>query len=230
MRILLTNDDGYDAPGLAALAGLAAAIGEVAIVAPSSEQSYMGHRVTTRTVLKPVEYAPNCFHVNGTPADCVRIALRALGIQPDLVLSGINKGGNLGADIYTSGTVAAAREAAYLGVPAIAVSQFVNGSLPLDWNRAGMLARRAVLECLQRGCNGGGRFWNVNLPHPAPESDLAAISLCECEPDTAPQDVRYRAVEGGFEYAGRYANRPASEGRDVALCFGGAITISALGL
>jgi 5'-nucleotidase len=228
MLILLTNDDGYDAPGLAALEQAARTCGDVVVVAPATEQSYMGHRVTTKALLTPVEYAPQRFHVNGTPADCVRIALRALGLQPDLVLSGINRGGNLGADIYTSGTVAAAREAAYLGLPALALSQYVNSQLELDWARAAHLAGRAIHTCRERGWNGGGRFWNVNLPHT--EAAPSDVAILDSEPDCGPQDVRYRAVDGGFEYCGRYADRPATPGRDVALCLGGAITLSELRL
>ena len=111
MRILLTNDDGWDAPGLAALKTLAAELGEIHVLAPRDPQSYMSHRVTTDKPMHLVETSANQFHLEGTPADCVRAALREVICDVDWVLAGINRGGNLGADLFTSGTVAAAREA-----------------------------------------------------------------------------------------------------------------------
>ena len=225
MRILVTNDDGFEAPGLEALTRVAAGHGDVVVVAPTVEQSYMGHRVTAHDVLRPVAYAPGRFHLNGTPADCVRIALRGLRLEVDLVLSGINCGGNLGADIYTSGTVAAAREAAFLGKPALALSQYVQAGTPLDWSETAACAGRAVAELLTAGVAEQGVYWNVNLPHPGP-----AAGMVQCEPDAHPLDVRFAEEDGGFRFAGRYADRPRAEGRDVAQCFAGYITVSRLRL
>jgi 5'-nucleotidase len=225
MTILLTNDDGYFAPGLAALLGVAERLGEVWVVAPETEQSYMGHRVTTGEALRASEYAARRFHVNGTPADCVRIAVRALGLRPDLVLSGINRGGNLGVDVYTSGTVAAAREAAIWGIPSAALSQYVVAKRELVWERSAKLAETAVRELLQHSSE-AGTYWNVNFPHL--EEDEADVRICELDP--SPQDVHYAEEGDGFRFAGRYAQRPAYPGRDVAECFGGAITLSRLKL
>ena len=123
MRILVTNDDGWDAPGLAALKTLAGQIGDVYVLAPRDPHSYAGHRVTTDGPLVLTETGAREFTLSGTPADCVRVAIATLFPEIDWVLAGINRGGNLGADLFTSGTVAAAREAALLGRPAIAVSQ-----------------------------------------------------------------------------------------------------------
>jgi 5'-nucleotidase len=103
LRILVTNDDGWDAPGIDALKQLAAEIGEVYMLAPQDPHSYAGHRVTTDMPLRLVERAPNQFTLTGTPADCVRVALTTLFPDVDWVLSGINRGGNLGADIFSSG-------------------------------------------------------------------------------------------------------------------------------
>ncbi len=139
MRLLLTNDDGWDAPGLAALKTLAAQLGEVYVLAPRDPHSYAGHRVTTEDPLELVETGPQQFSLSGTPADCVRVALVELFPAIDWVLSGINRGGNLGADIFTSGTVAAAREAALLGKRAIAISQYVQKGMPLDWNWSALI-------------------------------------------------------------------------------------------
>lgn len=227
MKVLLTNDDGYAAPGLGALEAVAREFAsEVWIVAPAVEQSYAGHRVTTRAVLSPVAYGPGAWHVDGTPADCVRVALRALGLEPDLVLSGINQGGNLGIDVYTSGTVAAAREAAALGIPAIAVSQFIHGERTLDWQRTARLAARAVTH-LRGNPAGLGAFWNVNLPHPPDGDDAEAVGWQECAVDPNPQDVRFVPAEGGgFRYDGRYRARPRLAGADIDVCFRGMIAIS----
>ena len=113
MRILLTNDDGIDAPGLAALRDAAAVLGgDLVVVAPAECHSGCGHRVTTDRAIRVEELARGRFRVGGTPADCVRIAVAQLVPDAALVLSGINAGGNLGADVHHSGTVAAAREAA----------------------------------------------------------------------------------------------------------------------
>lgn len=229
MRILVTNDDGYDAPGLNVLWRVANEIGEVVVVAPREEQSYMGHRVTTKAPLAIEEYAKNRYHVNGTPADCVRVALRALRLEVDWVLSGVNQGGNLGSDIFTSGTVAAAREAAYLGLPAIALSQYVRGPRMLDWSATGAMAARAIRPLIESQAGAAaGWYWNINFPHPETTEELDALPLIECRPDTNPQDVRFERGEQGFVYCGRYHERPRSEARDVELCFGGAITLSRL--
>lgn len=222
----MSNDDGYFAPGLEALCRVAERWGEVWVVAPESEQSYMGHRVTaSQQELVPTAYAERRFHVNGTPADCVRVALRVLDLRPHLMLSGINKGGNLGVDIYTSGTVAAAREAAIWGLPAVALSQYVKREFPLDWGHTEVLAA-AALEVLLRQDFRSGEYWNVNLPHlPSPEPELAL-----CAPDPSPQDVHYTASGQGYRYNGVYAKRPAKPGHDVEHCFAGRIAISRLQL
>ena len=187
----------------------------------------MGHRVTTRDPLSVEEYAPQRFRVNGTPADCVRVALRALSLDIGWVFSGVNRGGNLGADLYSSGTVAAAREAAYLGVPAAALSQYVGRVRELDWRHTLAMTQRALRQVMAQPCPAGS-FWNINFPHPAPEADLELLALVECRPDANPQDVRFERSATGFVYCGRYQERPRSEARDVDLCFGGAITLSRL--
>ncbi len=122
-RILVTNDDGYFSPGIDALAAALGALGEVTIVAPQTEASAVGHALTLRRPLRFVAIKPGVWAVDGTPTDCVNIALSQLypdGV--DLVVSGINKGLNVGDDVTYSGTVAGALEAALLGYPAMAVS------------------------------------------------------------------------------------------------------------
>lgn len=225
-RILLTNDDGWDAPGLAALRALAESLGEVYTVAPRDPHSYAGHRVTTDAPLVLTETAERMYHLSGTPADCVRVALTAMLPGIDWVLSGINRGGNLGADIYSSGTVAAAREAALLGTPAVAVSQYVRRGLELDWNTSTELAL-PVVSGIMAGTPDAGEYWNINLPHldPGVQAEVA-----ECEPDAEPLDVRFERVGDHFHFRGSYAGRPRRAGLDVDRCFAGAITVSRLRL
>lgn len=122
--ILVTNDDGYRSPGIVALADALAPLGDVIVVAPTEEASAIGHALTLRRPLRLEELRPGVYGVDGTPTDCVNIAITQVlsGALPDLVVSGINKGWNLGDDVTYSGTVAGALEAALLGIPGLAVS------------------------------------------------------------------------------------------------------------
>ncbi len=123
IRILVTNDDGYRSEGIHALARALRAIGEVTIVAPMTEASAIGHALTLRRPLRLESIGDGVYAVDGTPTDCVNIAVtQVFKEMPSLVVSGINKGWNLGDDVTYSGTVAGALEASLLGVPAIAVS------------------------------------------------------------------------------------------------------------
>ncbi|MFN7920125.1 MAG: 5'/3'-nucleotidase SurE [Bryobacteraceae bacterium] len=223
LRLLVTNDDGWDAPGLAALADVARRFGEVVIVAPRDPHSYAGHRVTTDRPLELRATAGGAWWLDGSPADCVRVALRGLALDVDWVLAGINRGGNLGADLFTSGTVAAAREAALLGKPAIAISQYVRRDLALDWSQSAALAESAIERLVH--AREPGIYFNVNLPHRA---DGEEVGHAECEPDNQPLDVRFACEGAQWRYAGSYAGRPRTPGRDVDLCFGGAVTVSRL--
>jgi 5'-nucleotidase len=226
LRILLTNDDGWDAPGLAALKSAASEFGDVRVLAPFAQHSYAGHRVTTDVTLRIEEIAPNEFHLTGTPADCVRVALTTVFPDTDLVLSGINRGGNLGADLYTSGTVAAAREAALLGCPGIAVSQYIRRGMELDWRCSGRRARE-VLRQLLAEAREPKTYWNVNLPH---VEDGLRADFVHCDPDNQPLDIRYHREGEEVRYAGSYPDRPRTPGLDVDRCFAGSITISKLKL
>lgn len=122
MTVILTNDDGIDAPGIRAL--LSAVNGAGILVAPSDHYSGCGHRVTTTQPIRVEKRNDREYAISGTPADCSRIALNYLFPDTKLVLSGINSGGNMGVDVYISGTVAAIREAAFHRVPGIAISQY----------------------------------------------------------------------------------------------------------
>ena len=222
-QLIITNDDGIEAPGLAALAGAAAALGATCIVAPAGPQSGVGHQVTTEGEIWVDQLATDRWRVEGTPADCARLALTELAPHAAWLLSGINHGGNLGADVYTSGTVAAAREAALLGIRAIAVSHYVARAGTVDWALA---ARRLtpVLHALLARPLDAGHFWNVNLPHPPADAPPPPIVFCGL--DTRPLSVRYLRRGQRFAYVGDYHTRPRQAGRDVDVCLRGAIAVT----
>ena len=196
------------------------------MLAPRDQHSYAGHRVTTDGALHLIETGPREFNLSGTPADCVRVALAHLFPEIDWVLAGINRGGNLGADIFTSGTVAAAREATLLGKPAIAISQYVKKGMPLDWDWSRELARPMIEQLMteQRLAKG---YWNLNLPHTETGSQPRIV---HCTPDNEPLDIRFERELDRFRYSGDYRSRPRTPGKDVDLCFEGAITVSYLSL
>jgi 5'-nucleotidase len=219
----LTNDDGWDAPGLEALRQAAAGMGQCRVIAPVNPISGCGHRVTTSAPIAVTRPAPDILAVGGTPADCVRLALHHL--QPELswVLSGINSGGNLGTDIYHSGTVAAVREGVLHGVPGIALSQYVARGRAVDWSRSARWARE-VLPRLMAQALEPGAFWNVNFPHLAPDDPDPKIAFCPLDPSPLPLDYR---VEGDQAiYAALYQERHRLLGSDVDVCFAGQIAVT----
>jgi 5'-nucleotidase len=227
MRLLLTNDDGVHAPGLRALEEAAAALGELFVVAPSDAFSGCAHRVTTDGPVRVRQLGPNRFAVDGTPADCVRLALHGLVPAPGRVLSGVNAGGNLGADVYHSGTVAAVREAALHGVAGVALSQYRKRSLDFDWARAAVWSARVLADLLARPA-APGVFWNVNLPHL--NGDLPAPETVECPLDPGPLPLSFRRDGDAFHYSGDYHGRRRVAGADVDVCFGGRIAVTRLTL
>jgi 5'-nucleotidase len=229
MRLLLTNDDGIEAPGLALLAELAAAYGEVMVVAPASEHSGSGHQVTTRSPIAVETYGERRWKVHGTPGDCVRLALHGLCGPVDWVLSGINPGGNLGTDVYHSGTVAAAREAALHGVPGLAISQLRRRELALDWERT-RAALAGELAALLSAPPPPGCYWNLNLPHPAPGEAVGALLRCPLDPSPLPLSFSRNQLTGSYRYDGDYHLRQRQPGSDVERCMAGSITLTELRL
>ncbi len=222
-RLLLTNDDGIDAPGLAALGRASSGFGGATVVAPLGAQSGCSHKVTTDAPVPIERRAEGRFSVDGTPADCVRLALHHLAGPVDWVISGINAGANLGADVHHSGTVAAVREGAMHGVPGIAVSQYIVRRCAIDWDRAARWTARVLGLLLDRPTP-PETFWNVNLPHPGPEVEEPEIVFCPVDP--SPHPLAYRVGDGGAEYSGSYPDRPRRPGWDVDVCFGGRVAIS----
>jgi len=222
-RIILTNDDGIDAPGLGALRAASEHLPDRHVYAPLDPQSGCGHRVTTHATIREVERPGGQVAVDGTPADCVRVAIHRFGAEEiGWVLSGVNAGGNLGTDVYHSGTVAAVREAAMRGIPGIAVSHYIARGRTLDWDQATRWTTR-VLQILMARPHRPGTFWAVNLPHPAPDAPEPDLVFCPLDPNPLP--LGFRADEGGLRYFAEYQSRLRDPGADVAVCFGGQIAV-----
>lgn len=161
--ILITNDDGYRAPGLRALREAVADLGEVVVIAPDRERSACGQGITIKGPLIVEKVDDSTFAVDGTPADCVILALASLlSERPAVVLSGINRGANLGDDVYYSGTVGGAREAAFWGIPAGACSLVTRGR-PLDFTEAAKHSRN-LCELLLTTPPTPGVLLNLNVP------------------------------------------------------------------
>ena len=225
MTLILTNDDGIDAPGIRAL--LKAVNGHGILVAPRDHYSGCGHQVTTTAPIQLDKRSDTEYAIAGTPADCVRIGLHYLFPDTRFVLSGINAGGNLGADVYISGTVAAIREAAFHRIPGIAISQYKKRGLTVDWDCSAQWAAKALTELMHRP-QIPGTYWNVNLPHLEPGSPDPELVFCK--PCTQPLPVDFRIEENDFYYCGEYANRKRDRGSDVDICFSGSIAITQLSL
>ena len=173
MRILISNDDGYLAPGLAALVQAVQGLGQIEVIAPEQNASGTSNALTLSRPLQVFSAGaglPGVRFVNGTPSDCVHVALTGLlGYRPDLVLSGINQGANMGDDTLYSGTVAAAMEGYLFGVPAIAFSQTEKGWAHVD--AAGRVVRSLVQQVLAQGLPAEPFLLNVNIPNRA-DADL----------------------------------------------------------
>ena len=187
MKILLTNDDGVYAPGLAALYRELQLLGEVVVVAPESEQSAVGHAITLMTPLRVKEVSLNCgvegFAVSGFPADCVKIAMaELLPSPPDLVVSGINLGPNVGINVLYSGTVSAATEAGILGVKGVAFS-LDSYDKNADFATAATLARELLEQVRGWGAWNNGVCLNINLPN-LPRAEIKGVRITR--QDTGP--------------------------------------------
>ena len=177
MKILLSNDDGYQAPGIVALFEAIKDLGEVEVVAPEHNNSAKSNALTLHSPLY-VHLAGNGFrYVNGTPADCVHVALTGLlGYRPDLVVSGINNGANMGDDTIYSGTVGAAMEGYLFGIPAIAFSQTQKGWAHID--DAARKARDLVQQVIAHTeMDGAPWLLNVNIPN-LPYDEIKPFRVC----------------------------------------------------
>ncbi len=227
MRILISNDDGYLAPGLAALAEALASVAEITVVAPESNRSGASNSLTLDRPLS-VQRAANGFYVvNGTPSDCVHIAITALlATPPDLVVSGINNGQNMGDDTLYSGTVAAATEGYLFGIPAIAFSQVDHGWAHID--AAGRVARDIVLR--HAAILAAPYLLNVNIPN-VPYEQMGAFEATrlgkrhQSEPVVRTLDPRGREI---FWIGAPGARRDGSDGTDFHATTQGRVSITPL--
>jgi 5'-nucleotidase len=176
-RVLLTNDDGIDAPGLEVLEAVAAEIAdEVWVVAPAHDQSGTSHSISLHSPLRTSAHGERRFGVGGTPGDCVVMAVRHLmPAPPSLILSGVNRGGNLGTETMFSGTVGAAMTGMLLGLPSIAMSQVFSGRNRVRWETARARAPD-VIRRLNAASRGAPVCLNVNFPDVDP-ADAGPLTL-----------------------------------------------------
>jgi 5'-nucleotidase len=228
MKLLLTNDDGIDAAGLQALVDAARTLGDPVVVAPAGPQSGVSHRVTWHDGVRIEPRGEERYAIHGTPADCVRLGL--LKVVPDAkwILSGINHGANLGADVHYSGTVAAVREAVLHGWPGIAVSHYRKSGVEYDWARAASWVTPILTDIVSRPIE-PGLFYNVNLPMLPAGAARPEVVWCSLDPNPLPLNYRHEE-ESDLYYAGDYQLRHRTPGDDVDVCFGGRIAVTAVRL
>lgn len=234
MRILVSNDDGVHAEGIKVLARELARLGDVWVVAPLEERSTTGHSLTIHKPLRMLRLESRFYGVSGSPADCVYMGIRqVLKGMPDLVVSGINRGANLGQDVYYSGTVSAAREACILGIPSMAVSLCVDFARPkldsqMHYDTAAKLAVQVLRQLYgqKTGQKIGSKLATDNMPQQTllnlnvPDKPLAAIKGVQM----ARQGFRFysgsilrRTDHRGKDYywvGGRYKGFKKDEGTD----------------
>lgn len=227
MRILISNDDGYLAPGINALAEALATVADITVVAPDSNRSGASNSLSLDRPLSVSKAANGFYFVNGTPTDCVHVALTGmLDFRPDLVVSGINNGQNMGDDTLYSGTVAAATEAYLFGIPAIAFSQVNHGWEHID--AAARVAREIVLRRFD--ALPAPYLLNVNIPN-LPYEQMGPLVPTrlgrrhQAEPVIRAQDPRGREI---FWIGAPGACRDAGEGTDFYATAQGQISVTPL--
>lgn len=233
-RILVSNDDGILAPGLKVLERIAKSFSkDVWVVAPAAEQSAASHSLTLRRPVRVQKLGPRRFTVDGTPTDCILVAQhKLLGERgADIVLSGVNSGANLGEDISYSGTVAAAKEAAHLGLPAVAFSQcrYPDGEIP--WATAARYGAQ-VLQQLADFSWRGRILVNINFPAVKPE-DVAGIAVCPQGERVAATSVNEHRDPMGRPYLwiGDFSSdKTAQSGSDLGTIASGKVAITPLHL
>jgi 5'-nucleotidase len=243
MRILITNDDGINAPGLKVLEEIAAEIagpeGEVWVVAPAFEQSGVAHAISYTHPTMLVELGPRRFAAEGSPADCVLAGLYQVmkDARPDLVLSGVNRGNNAAENVLYSGTIGGAMEAALQGLPAIALSQFFgseNARLDDPFDAAAKTGVDTVRKLLRHGIwddHAYRLFYNVNFP-PVPGASVRGLKVTSqgfrdetafgMEPHVSPSGRMFLWVTGGPQH------HPTGPGTDVTANLDGYISITPL--
>ncbi len=217
MKILVTNDDGIDAPGLWAVVGELSKVGEVSVIAPQREQSGVGASITLRQPIRANKVEPRlggieAYSAEGTPADCVIVGIRSLLLgKIDLLVSGINRGPNIGHDVFVSGTVGAALQGYLRGIPSLAIS--VNGYEDLDFEAAAKVTALLATK-VKNGFLPKEILLNINLPNLPPEkilgieiTKLSEQSYCDLvEEDQDCGEVCYRIKRNNKDKEAHYAN------------------------
>jgi len=197
-RILCTNDDGIHARGLRLLADVAGRLGDVTVVAPDRQKSATSHSLTLHRPVRITEIKPDHHVVDGTPTDCVLIAVnQLLPDRPDFVLSGVNHGPNMGEDVLYSGTVAAAMEGTILGIPAIAVS--LGGEGRGDLEGYADVLHRLLRQILTRSSIPSETFFNVNIPN-IPPAEIKGVRVTRLGRRVYSDSLVRREDPGGREY------------------------------
>lgn len=223
--LLVTNDDGVHAPGLRALHAALQPLGEVQVVAPDREVSACSQSLTLKHPLRADQIAPGIHAVDGTPADCVNLAvLKLLPRRPDVIVSGINRGANLGDDIHYSGTVGGAREGCFFGIPSLAFS--LASRAEADFGAAAAFAARLVPLVLERGLP-PRTLLNVNVPAGTPSGVAVTAQARRAHDGTVlegldPRRRTYYWIEEGRD------NWESDELSDIVAVRGGLISITPL--
>ncbi len=199
MHILISNDDGFEAPGITALARELESLTQITVVAPERDRSGASNSLTLERPIRAREAANGFIRVDGTPTDCVHLAITGLlEMEPDMVVSGINAGANMGDDVLYSGTVAAAMEGRFLGLPAIAVSLVGNGAGFCHFETAAQVVRTLIIQ-LQAEPLPQDTILNVNVPD-SPLEELRGFQATrlghrhKAEPVVQDQDPRGRTI------------------------------------
>ena len=228
MFFLVSNDDGYRAPGIKVLEEVLTSLGTVAVVAPDRNRSGASNSLTLDNPLQVHEYRKDHFFVNGTPTDCVHIAITGLlKKNPDMVVSGINSGGNLGDDVLYSGTVAAAMEGRFMGLPAMAIS--LVGDDPVHYETAGVLIKK-LIENLHKNPLVADTILNINVPD-LPLDQIKGIEVTrlgqrhKSEPVIKEKDPRGRPI---YWIGPPGAEQDGGEGTDFHAVRNGYVSITPL--
>lgn len=225
-NFLVTNDDGIDAQGVGILAEVLGEMGRVIVLAPDKACSGVSHKVTLWEPVQIIEEKgkKDWYRVHGMPADCIRIGIGQFLPEADFVFAGVNLGANLGYDTYLSGTVAAAREAAFQGKPAMAVSQYIGPNGRPYGEKAREILRKILPELMDIPL-ATGEFYNINLPQADPL--VPAIPPWRfCYMEKTAYDFPVKKDENLYAYKADIHKRPQPAGSDVALCFSGQISVT----
>jgi 5'-nucleotidase len=230
--VLLSNDDGVHAPGLKALHRELTSIGDVTVVAPDRERSAASHSLTIDVPLRANKIADDVVSVEGTPTDCVLLAIRnLLPKPPDILVSGINRGPNLGDDVTYSGTVAAAMEGTLLGIPSIAVSLDRSPKGDFDYAHAARIARELASVVLDRGLP-AGTLLNVNVPNVPPE-EITGIAVARLGKQVYEDEIVQKTDPRGRGYywiGGQETTWHAETGTDFAAIAQGLVSVTPIHL